>query len=432
MYIPIIWKFSFTLLCATTWFVLCSYLSIPWIQGLAEHIGYFLATFIIFFIALAPGFMSMFLTISYLFDNRKETKVLPKYPPVSVLIAAYNEEANIQSTLKSVLDQHYPGPMQIIVVDDGSTDNTIKVIENLNIDQVLLVKNKHGGKAHALNTALKHAKFEHLITIDADTYLWHDAIKKIVEQYASNPRNTAAVAGSIFVRNSRENVMTRLQEWDFFLAITAIKRMQSLFQGTFVAQGAFSLYIKKYVLEIGGWEENSVCEDIIISWAILAKNYRIDFSEEAAAFTLVPNTYKGFFHQRKRWARGLIEAFKYHPKSLINPRLTILLVYWNLLFPLIDLVFMFVYIPGLILALFGYFYIAGPMTVAVLPLVAAYNIIFFVTQRDVFSHEHLQVRRNPFTLILYVIIYQTIMVPACIAGYFLEIFSSDKKWGGQK
>jgi len=110
---------------------------------------------------------------------------------------------------------------------------------NLN---VRVVREEERGKYNALNRGLKEVKTDYLITLDADTLLHPSAIRYIMARIKSAPSDVCAVAGAVLVRNSRENIWARLQEWDYFLGIASIKRMQGLYQGTLVAQGAFSLY----------------------------------------------------------------------------------------------------------------------------------------------------------------------------------------------
>ncbi len=271
-YIPVKAKFGFSLLVAFAWVSFSIWFSQPWIAGLSEVIGAPLAIFLIGFIAIVPGFMNAFVVSALLFDNRPKTKVIEQFPPVTILIAAYNEENSIQDSLLSIARQDYPAPMRTIVIDDGSTDQTVVKILAMQ-EQLpgleLIQLEKNAGKANALNTGLAKVETDIVITLDADSWVRVNGLRHLVGRYLSDPPNTKAVAGTILIRNSRKNWVTKAQEWDYFLGIAAIKRIQSLFQGTLVAQGAFSLYDKHTLLEIGGWPE-TVGEDIVLTWSILA------------------------------------------------------------------------------------------------------------------------------------------------------------------
>ena len=428
MYIPVRVKFALSLCIASSWLVLCTWICLPWIKDLSYYIGLPLAFLCISLIALIPGFMNAFLVAAYLFDKRPKEKYVHEWLNVSILVPAYNEEINIQNTIEGIIRQEYLGLIEIIVIDNGSVDSTLDILKSMKISNLVILEEKKKGKANALNTGLAHATHDYIVTIDADTYLMPNTIKQLVIRYSNAPKGTAAVAGSVYVKNSRESFMTRIQEWDYFISIATIKRMQSLFQATLVAQGALSLYQKRCILEVGGWRD-TVGEDIVLTWGFLALNYRIDFSENAISFTSAPTTYRVFFHQRSRWSRGMIEAFIAYPKILIRPRLITFVVYWNFLFPALDMAFAFIFVPGIIGALFGHFLIAGPMTLAVLPIAIMMNFTFFLGQRKMFKHNQLRVRRNLLGYFCYMLFYNFLMTPACIHGYIQEIFARKKKWG---
>jgi len=267
MYVPVKAKFSIGCIIATLWFLLCLWLSLPWIQDLALVITWVPAVTIVLSIALIPGFMYMFLMVSYLIDKRPAKTFHGEFPPITLMIAAYNEAANIAMTLASIQAQDYPGTIEILLIDDGSTDNTVHIAKDMQISTLKIIHADHAGKAAALTKGLGYASYPILVTIDADTYLRTNAIRQIVIKYLTSPPHTVAVAGSVYVKNSRTNWITRAQEWDYFHSIAVIKRTQSLFQGTLVAQGAFSLYLRDILIKVGGWP-HTVGEDIVMTWVI--------------------------------------------------------------------------------------------------------------------------------------------------------------------
>jgi len=431
-YLSVQTKFAITVVFSLLWATLSVYLSQPWTRDLAAYIGYPLAYTIIAGIAIIPGFMNAFMVAALMLDRRPPRAPLTSlYPPLSILIAAYKEEESILGTLESVAKQGYPGKLQVIVINDGSPDRTAELVRGAQAHYPwleLVDLEKNAGKANALNQGLKEARHSLVLTVDGDSYLYKDALKNIVERYINDPANTAAVAGCILVRNSRLNWLAKAQEWDYFHGIACIKRIQSLFQGTLVAQGAFSLYRKGVLEEAGGWPE-CVGEDIVLTWAILKKGYRVGFCEDACAFTNVPTTLGQFIRQRQRWSRGMIEAFKQHPQILVTPRLSTFFVYWNVLFPLLDLIFTVVFLPGLVLALFGYFFIAGPMTLVLLPLAGLINILMFSIGRKMFDANGLTVRRNIIGFLTYTLAYSVFLQPACLLGYISELLELKKSWG---
>jgi biofilm PGA synthesis N-glycosyltransferase PgaC len=232
----------------------------------------------------------------------------------------------------------------------------------------------------------------------------------------------------MLVRNSRRNWVTKAQEWDYFHGIAAIKRVQSLYQGTLVAQGAFSIYDRKTLVDVGGWLD-CVGEDIVLTWAILRAGWRVGHAEDACCFTNVPDTLKQFIRQRQRWARGMMEAFRRHWNLLAIPRMSMLFVWWNLLFPWLDMAYTFFFIPGVVLALFGIYWIAGPLTLALLPMALAMNWLMYRIGSGMFSQQGLRVRRNPLGLLVYAFAYSAILQPACLWGYLSEVLGLRKTWG---
>lgn len=432
-YLPVAVKFAIALLAALGWFALSTWLAQRWFTELSATVGAALAVFLVGGIALIPGFMNMFLVVSLLLDRRPRRVVPAQYPALTILIAAYNEEDSIADTLLSIEKQAYPAPLQVLVLDDGSTDATAQKVEEFlrarRPDWLRLVRMpRNGGKSKALNAGLELAQHELVVTLDADSYLYRDALKHLTARYLSDPKRTRAVAGTVLVRNSRENWVTRAQEWDYFHGISSIKRVQSLYQGTLVAQGAFSLYEREALREVGGWSDR-VGEDIVLTWAMLARGWRVGHAEDACCFTRVPPTLPQFIRQRRRWARGMFEALRQHPEVLRKPRLTQFFVYWNLLFPWTDLAFTLGFIPGIVLALFGNFMIVGPLTLALLPAALLLNLLMFRIGRGMFDAQGMRVRRNLGGFLLYAFGYSLVMQPASVLGYASEMLNLRRTWG---
>lgn len=428
-YVPVWLKFTVALMLALAWAVGSFFLAQRWIGELSQVMGGPLAYLVIFGIAILPGFMNAFLVTGLLLDRRPPRATVAVYPGITVLVAAYNEEDSILSTLESLHKQDYPAPVQVLVINDGSTDATMERLRSVSYPwlQVLDLE-RNGGKANALNQGLKLAEHALTITLDGDSYLYRDALRHLVGRFLSDPPNTSAVAGAVLLRNSRCNLVTKIQEWDYFHGIAAIKRLQSLFQGTLVAQGAFSLYRTEVLREVGGWPER-VGEDIVLTWAILNRGDRVGYCEDAITFTNAPTTWKQFIRQRQRWSRGLIEAFKAYPQLLLRRRMSTIFIWWNLLFPYMDLVYTLFFLPGLVLALFGCYWLAGPMTLLVLPLAGVVNYLMFYIQSHMFRAQGLKVRRNPVGFMVYALFYGCVLQPGCVAGYLSELLHLRKHWG---
>lgn len=430
LYVPVRLKFGVSLIAAVGWATLSYFIAQRWIADLSAYVGAPAALLIIFGIAIIPGFMNAFLVSSLLLDRRPPLRQEGEsLPAISIIVAAYNEEDRILETIESIEKQNYKGPFEVIVVNDGSTDRTQAQLASVSRPWLRVINlERNGGKAAALNQGLAVAAHPLVITVDGDSYLYKDALQKLVLRYLNDPANTAAVAGAVLVRNSRQNLVTKMQEWDYFHGISAVKRLQSLYQGTLVAQGAFSIYRAEVLREVGGWK-NTVGEDIVMTWAILERGYRVGFAENACLFTNAPDTWRQFIRQRQRWSRGLIEAFKAHWRLLFHRRMSTLFIWWNLGFPYLDLVYTFVFIPGVILALAGYYFIAGPLTLLVLPLAMLINYLMYRIQNRMFHEQHLKVRKNVLGFLFYSVLYSIVLQPACVVGYLKEFFARNKNWG---
>lgn len=435
-YISVPLKLSIAIVTAIAWLGLSLFLALPWLGELAQQFGWPIAVLVTMGVALIPGSANAFLIAGLVLDRRPQFRPHKTLPPVTVLIAAYNEEECIHETLASLARQHYGAALEILVIDDGSTDRTRDIVRHAMASMArppqqslaLLEMSRNGGKARALTTGLAQASHELVITIDADTMVYRDAITQLVINQLSSPAGTAATAGTVLVRNSRQNLITRLQEWDYFLGIAVVKRVQSLLQGTLVAQGAFSIYRRDVLREVGGWPD-TVGEDIVLTWAILERGYRVGYAENAFVFTNVPETYRAYYHQRKRWSRGLIEAFKKHPALLKPKRLYSPFIYLNLMFPFLDAAYLFAFMPGVFAALFFHNYtIVSLTTLLVLPLALLANLLMYLKQLAIFRQHGLVVRRNLLGAIIFTLAYQMALAPASLAGYAAEIAGLRKKW----
>jgi biofilm PGA synthesis N-glycosyltransferase PgaC len=436
-YVPVRAKFAAALAFAFAWLMLSIMLGQRWVEALGEETSPLFALFAISFIAYVPGFMNAFLVASLMLDRRPPRRPLTVYPGVTVLIAAYQEEAAIADTLRTIAGEDYPGPLEVLVLNDGSSDRTAMVAADAiqrftfppNAEVRLLDFPVNRGKAAVLNEGLCQAKHELIVTVDGDSRLNPSALTAIVERLMADPEHTQAVAGAVLVRNSRENLLTRAQEWDYFLGIAAVKRMQSLYQGTLVAQGAFSIYRKRALVEVGGWP-HTVGEDIVLSWALLRNGHRIGYAEDAIVWTNAPTRLKQFARQRQRWARGLIEALNEHQALILKPRLSLMFIWWNLLFLPLDLVYTLIFIPGVLAALLlQKFWIAGPMTLAVLPFTALWTLVMFRVQARMFEAQGLNVRRNLGGFLFYTLGYMFLLQPVSVWGYAAEAAGVAKRWG---
>jgi poly-beta-1,6-N-acetyl-D-glucosamine synthase len=424
-------KFIISLVIALLWTIFCILISVNWIIDIANLTNLALSLIIITCIAYIPGYLNIFLVVSLLLDRQKSLLDNDADDDVTIVIPAYNEEKNIYNTLSYISKQTYKGKISILVVDNNSSDNTISEVKRAKVDMgldITIIKEKKQGKFNALNNALSNTNTQYLISLDADTIILPRSIHALVTRIKYSPEDICAVAGCMLVRNSRENLLTKMQDWDYFFSISVIKRMQGLYQGVLVAQGAFSIYKTDVLKSLGGWSD-AIGEDIVLTWKMFSKGYKVYYEPLAIAHTLVPTTFKHFARQRSRWARGMIEAIK-EVKPWSTPRnFSKYLTGIDLIIPYLDLAFTFFWIPGLILAFWGYYYIVGIMTLFVLPLsLLTFYIEYRFKINYVFKELNLKLRNNKLGFVLFVFIYQIISSPISILGYIQEFLKLNRKW----
>ncbi|HEV2825649.1 MAG TPA: glycosyltransferase [Actinomycetota bacterium] len=424
-------KFVVAQALAAAWLGVSVWLSLPWLRELAAAITTVPAILVVSLIAYLPGWLVAFLALSLLLDRQPPVRGSHPAVPVTVLIAARNEAERIQETIARVAGQDYPGPIEVLVVDNGSTDGTRAVAEAFGAatgQPVRCISEPRPGKSHALNTGLPAVGTELVITLDADTLLHPQAVRQLVARLLSAPVDVQAVAGSVLVRNSRDNLWTRMQEWDYFLGMASVKRMQGLYQGTLVAQGAFSLYRTQAVLAAGGWPD-AIGEDIVLTWQLMRQGGRVYYEPSAVAFTAAPARLVHLARQRARWARGMIEGIR-SVKPWNQPRgLLRFLTAIDLLIPALDVAYALVWLPGLLLAVTGRYWIVGPYTLAVLPLTLVVNLILYRFQRRrVFNLLGLRVRRNAVGFVGFGLTYQMLMSPVAVVGYGQELLGLRRRW----
>jgi poly-beta-1,6-N-acetyl-D-glucosamine synthase len=430
-------RFSVALLVALCWLAFSIWVSQPWLRDLGALFHPIAALLALTFVAYVPGFMNAFLLVSLVIRPRAPIVEVSDYPSISILIAAYQEEAVIGDTLASLLRVDYPGRLEVLVLDDGSRDATSArarvysqaFLQSSRYRLRVLRLEVNRGKASALNIGLERASHDLIVTIDADTHLEPGSLTRIINRLIALGPDTAAVAGSVLVANPHDSLLAGAQEWDYFLGIAAVKRMQSMYHGTLVAQGAFSIYRRDVLLEAGGWPE-TVGEDIVLTWALLKQNWRIGYVEDAIAWTHAPPSLCELARQRKRWARGMIEALEHHKELLVRPRLSTMFIWWNLLFVSLDAAFTFVFLPGLALAFLGIYWLAGPITLLVLPLAALWNLIVYRIQTRMLKDTGVEMERSSIGFLLYILFYPLLMQPVSVWGYISEFTGRRKEWGG--
>ena len=430
-YVPVAAKFILSVVVAVLWVGAAVWVSLPWLRDLRTDVGSVGAVVIVALLAYVPGLIVSFMAMSLLLDRQPPLRVLNPTTALTIVIAARNEERGIAETIRHASRSDYAGPVTIVLADNGSTDRTCAMAraeaEELGIDLVI-AHEPRPGKAHALNHALTLVTTPYVVTVDADTLLHRQALRRLVSRLESAPPDTVAVAGAVLVRNSRVNYLARMQEWDYYLGIAAVKRMQGLYQSTLVAQGAFSLYRTDEVRRIGGWPD-AIGEDIVVTWRLMETGDGVLTEPTAVAFTDVPVQLRHFMRQRARWARGMVEGIRAVPPWRQRRVLTRVIAGIDLLIPLLDIGYALIFLPGLVLWAFGYPIIVSLWTLLVLPVtLVVYGALRRYQQRRVFGPLRLRVRHNRLGYIAFLLCYQVLCSIASLTGYAQELAGSRRHW----
>ena len=328
-------------------------------QARADSVAFFLFAFFnhfvvgVFFVGdiLMSGrliIIGLFATIDRF--RRRQNFATPEYQPrVAVLIPAYNEEKVIARTIRSVMMSNYKN-IRIIVIDDGSKDNTFDVVKetyakDIESGRVTLLTKANGGKAEALNFALEQTDEEIYVGIDADGVIAHDAIGRLVCHFA-NPK-IGAVAGNAKVGN-RVNLWTRWQALEYITSQNFERRALDLFDVVMVVPGAIGAWRTAAVRDGGGYHSNTVAEDADLTMNLLEQGYSVIYEDQALAFTEAPVNMDGLMRQRFRWSFGILQAVFKHKGAIAKhramglfalPNILIFQIILPLVSPLIDLMF---------------------------------------------------------------------------------------------
>jgi len=269
------------------------------------------------------AFVTIFITVFFLLifmENRGRMRQSPKppkaLPGLTILIPAYNEQDTIAGTIGSALAADYArGRKEIIVIDDGSKDATLRIARGYERKGVLVLHRGNAGKAAALNYGLTKVKTELVATLDSDSYIEKDALLKMVG-YFKDPE-VGAVTSVMKVWEPR-NPLEKLQRLEYLLMVFS-RRLMSFIDSVNVTPGPLSMFRKKVFDEIGGYDEKSILEDQELAMRMQAHHYRIAASMDAIVHTVVPRSLGALAKQRVRWQRGGVRNILKH-YYLMNPK----------------------------------------------------------------------------------------------------------------
>lgn len=245
-------------------------------------------------------------------DIKEEDKKLNKYSNVTVVVPAFNEEASVEKTINSVLNLDYPrDKIKLIVVNDGSKDDTKNVVENIiskNKDRnIVLINQENSGKGAALNNALKNCNSEYFVCLDADSTVKEDALKKMLPYFDDE---TAVVLPLIKISKVK-SFLEKLQ-WAEYLINFFYKKIMGEIDAVHVAPGPFSIYKTEVLKKLNGFDADNLTEDLEMTFRIQMNHYKVKQLLSVEVYTEVPNTFKEFYKQRDRWYKGtMLNIFRY-------------------------------------------------------------------------------------------------------------------------
>ena len=256
------------------------------------------------------------------------------YPPVSIIVPAYNEGKLLWSTIQSLLQLDYP-IFEIIIVDDGSKDDTRIVARTLVGDyghaRIKLVEKSNGGKSTALNAGIQVSEYDFVLCVDGDSQLSGNTLKEAIRHFKEP--DIGAVAGNVKVDN-RYNIWTTLQALEYVEGLNMARSAQSLFKLVNIIPGPLGLFRKKAILDAGWYSSDTFAEDCDLTLKIIREGWRVEYEPRAQSFTEAPDKLTDLLKQRYRWTRGIIQAIRKHRDLFFNPTINFggTLVLWAMAF----------------------------------------------------------------------------------------------------
>jgi cellulose synthase/poly-beta-1,6-N-acetylglucosamine synthase-like glycosyltransferase/peptidoglycan/xylan/chitin deacetylase (PgdA/CDA1 family) len=275
---------------------------------------------------------------------RRLPKDLDFTPPVTIVVPAYNEVVGIERAVRSLAGSRYPNEVEVIVIDDGSTDRTSEIVESLEFDNLRLLRQTNAGKAAALNRGLVAARHEIIVTVDGDTVFEADSLLQLVQRFR-DPR-VGAISGNTKVGN-RGRLIGRWQHIEYVMGFNLDRRMYEIIGATPTVPGAIGAFRRQALADIGGISGATLAEDTDVTLDIGRAGWDVVYAQDARAWTEAPSTLRGLYRQRSRWAYGTYQSMWKHRAALWRgggrvgsraiPYLLLFQVILPLAAPLIDL-----------------------------------------------------------------------------------------------
>lgn len=241
-------------------------------------------------------------------------------PLISLVVPAYNEGVVIQAAVRSLLQLNYPN-YEIIVIDDGSTDDTYEkamvVAQESSDISVRVVTKRNGGKAEALNTGMTLARGEFILNMDGDTKLSSNTLRACIRHF-DNPR-VGAVAGNVKVIN-RNSIWSKIQALEYVEGLAMARKAQSFMRAVNIIPGPLGMFRKTVLQQVGGYDHDTFAEDCDLTLKMLMHGWHVAYEPSAIAWVETPSRLLDLLKQRYRWTRGILQATTKHSYALWQPR----------------------------------------------------------------------------------------------------------------
>lgn len=234
--------------------------------------------------------------------------------PVSIIVPAYNESANIAATVRSLVANDYP-QLEVIVVDDGSADGTADIVEEMRLPGAYVIRQENGGKPAALNTGISHARGDILVLVDGDTVFEPDAVGLLVQPFL-DPW-VGAVSGNTKVAN-RRGLLGRWQHLEYVTGFNLDRRMYDVLECMPTVPGAIGAFRREAVGDVGGVPMDTLAEDTDFTMAIARAGWRVAYAPDAIAWTEAPSTLRHLWRQRYRWCFGTMQSMWKHRRAVFD------------------------------------------------------------------------------------------------------------------
>lgn len=283
----------------------------PLLQWLAQSVPYRLALGFVAAYPIVTGVMWTLTSLIFFSRNEREPLSCPpdaELPLVSVVVAAYCEEAVIERTLAALLAMDYPR-YEIVIVDDGSSDRTAEILRPYAKARKIRLVEKviNEGKAMALNDAIPITRGDIVCIVDADIQPQPDTLRHLIPHFAHG--RVAAVAGNPQVTNTG-SLLAKVQATEFASIVSVLRRAQRVWGRILTVSGAICAFRKGAMVDVGLFDPEMATEDIALTWKLQRKFYDVRYEPRAVVAMQVPETLTGLYHQRRRWATGLAQVLR--------------------------------------------------------------------------------------------------------------------------